>query len=262
MFKFKKEENFNYDTHLFQSIFYNVLKDHFSIYYWKKYSMFTFSNITPFEFWKPYKENKTYNIYFNSVLKSIKIYLKKNLLWKTFKFWNNEIEIIDILLLKNNFSKYYNFVTPVVISFSEETAKKYNITYKRNWKPLYWMPSFWINSLIKQTTKNIFSKYIYILKLLKENKIWYDELDIKFKVNDFNYIDLYDNKNEFDNFINSVDFFEKIIYNWYVKIRYKNWWIYGARFRWYINDKYCKIFNLVKLMWIGERTSAGFWFTK
>ena len=95
-FVFEKNQVWNIDHHILQGFFYNLVKDFEKNLHNSRYSLFNFGNIFPYEKWKDYEAGKKYNIYFKSIDSKLLLFVSEKLLtYKNFKFWDNNIKILN-----------------------------------------------------------------------------------------------------------------------------------------------------------------------
>jgi len=258
-FYFEKEQERNIDHHILQWFFYNLLWNKKEKYHDLKYSLFNFGNIFPFEKWQNYQAGKLYSIYFKTIEKEICFSVYETLtLKKEFAFWkNNKLIVKKVIYIKDDPiypGKIIKWITPIIISIYKDLAEKYGIKFKaRLWRPMYWIKEMWFDIFVNQLTKNILSKYIFLIER------WYVD-----RLNDFDksLLEIYKDKNKFEDFVKDIDLF-----SWYKYKRLASVYYKGIKIPWSIWDfkvnnnlNYVKILHYVSQIWLGERCSAGFGF--
>lgn len=278
-FSFEKEQNWNFDQYILQWLFYNAIKDTKQDIHWNKLWLYTFSNIYPFEKWKNYQIDKNYTMSVKSVKKDIIMWMYEYFsLNNNLKFGlENNIKIKKAFITKTEpffVWKLIKWITPIVLSMDKGLAEKYNITYNRNWKPLYWNKNMWFEIFVKQLIKNIIKKYVYILNELISWNIEISDLsyDIKnsfWKLENWekNLLEISNNIEEFDKFVDNIDLFKGYKFKRWALLSYKWWKIAGSLWDFVVwenleNLDVVKILKTTSLMWFGERTTAGFGFIK
>jgi len=280
-FQFEKQQDWKFDKNILQGIFYNAIKSlNIENTHNKEIWSFTFSNIYPFEKNIDFKSNITYNITFRTIRKDILLAVSGFFLMnKEIIFWKeNKLFIKNVSLVNNEkiYSwKIIKWVNPIVLSLDKKLANKYWIEYNvKDKKPLYWNKNMWFNIFQKQLNKNIIKKYIYILQKifswewnsnnLEDNVVYYFR---KIESWEKNLLDKYQNKEEFDKFIENIDLFKGYKFKYWALLNYKRWKIAGSYWDFIVwentedLDK-TKILKIVSLIWIWERTTAGFGFIK
>ena len=203
-FQFEKEQNWQFDQHILQGIFWKAI-EHLDNIHWN-IGFYTFSNIFPFEKGQNYKANTDYNISVKSIRKDIilSMYEYFSLHSKIDFDKENKLKIKKVFISKTEpyFAwKIIKWITPIVISLNKELVEKYGIVYKNNKKPLYWNKDMWFEVFVKQLDKNIIKQYVYLLNELISGKLDFDllSLDIKnkfWKIEDWekDLLKIYENK--------------------------------------------------------------------
>lgn len=269
-FKFEKEQDWNFDQHILQWIFYSPLNKSL---HKSKFWLFCLSNIYPYEPNKNYNPNTIYQIQVKSIRKDIITQLFEHFsLHNNIKFWENKIKIKKVFI--KNPDPIYSWkiiktITPIVLSVNEKLAKEYNIPYERNGKPLYFnknMPLWLFKYLLN---KNILSKYIFILKNLVSNKESLENISYKikgmfYKLEPWEKQLIQLDEKEIIKLAEDITFFNGYRIKGQALVPYKNWKI--ATTKWELKvwtpEKIdtIKILNTVSLMWLGEKTTAWFGF--
>ncbi len=273
---FENPQNWNYDQHILQWIFHRLIDDK---YHWFEIWLFTFSNIYPYEKGSFYRNDKIYEIKVKSVsdaiLKQIGLKLmelkKVDFNHKNIIFIKKAFFVEDILPCEGKILKW---ITPIVLSLNREIAYKYNIkfTLKKD-VPLYWNKNMWFKVFVRQFHKNIIKKYIVFLESLIWGRISLEELSpqIRFLFNNLedwekNLLNLFKDKENFDNFIENVNFFDGYKFKRGALVPYKGWKIAGSVWDFKVtnkNDDTIDIFKILKtisLMGFWEKTTAWFGF--
>lgn len=258
---FLTSQSWKFDQSILQWIFYKILYDvhNEKAVHWLNYWLFTFSNIF-FEKSDEFEAWKVYNITFKSIDQNIinNIY-EWLLLKKSFSFWkNNKIFIHKVHV--NNENPIYSwktikFESPVVLWLDEELCNKYWVKYDSTRKPLYWKKDLWLNIFVKQLTKNILKKYVFLINQ------WY----IK-RLNNFDneLLEKYKDIAWFEEWSEWQDFFRWYKYHRCALVWYKWWTIVWSVWSFVVwdNKNSVKVLKNVSLTGFGEKTTAGFGFIK
>jgi len=279
-FKFEKNQDWKFDKHILQGIFYNAIRTFTQEIHWNDIWLYTSSNIYPFDKQSNFEAWKKYNITFRTIRKDILLAVSGFFLVnKEINFWDDNkifIEKVDLVNNENFYPwKIIKSITPIVLSLDKELAQKYGIEFNlKDKRPLYWNKNMGFKVFVEQLNKNILKKYVYILEKiiswewnknnLEDNIVYYFR-----KIEDWErkLLKKYENTEEFGQFVEWADLFKWYKFRHWALLNYKKGKIAGS-YRDFIIwedtedlDK-TKILKVVSLMWIWERATAGFGFIK